>query len=117
MSYDIELLNKEGKRYTIEPTITGGTQELGGNISTWINITYNYSWYYQKYLDKEKGIRWLYNRKAKDCITKLETAISKCENPELSEDYWKATEGNCIRPLKILLDWCRRFPEGVFDGD
>lgn len=118
MSYDIYYEDLEGKQFQIEPLQEGGTQQLGGNTETWLNVTYNYSWYYYKHLDSEKGIRWLYGRHGSDCVKKLEEAIEPFKDHKpYDSDYWADTPGNCIRPLKIFLDWVKRFPEGVFRGD
>jgi hypothetical protein len=100
MSYDISYKSKSGKEYSS------------------VNITYNYSWFYYHFLDKEKGIRWLYGKKGKDCIKRLKKAIKPFENYSVYEnDYWADTPGNCVAPLKTLLSWCEDFPDGVFEGD
>jgi len=118
MSYDIDLLDNSGKHFQLgEPHEEGGTYQVGGTKDTTLNITYNYGWYYYEYLDKEKGIRWLYGRKGKDCIERLKAAIKHFENEPVHTDYWANTPGNCIRPLKTLLRWCEQFPEGTFKGD
>ena len=120
MSYDINLIDPETQE-TFELTKSlreGGIQQIGGNTETWFNITYNYSWYYYHFLDKEDGIRWLYGKKAKDCIERLEKAIEPFKNYQVYEDdYWANTPGNCVKALKILLEWCKEFPEGIFKGD
>jgi len=119
MSYNIKLKDENGKLFTLnEPLEEGGTQKLGGNTKTWFNVTYNYAWYYYMFLDKEKGIRWLYGKKAKDCIERLEKAIEPFKDVSpYKRDYWVPVSGNCVHPLKIFLEWCKKFPEGVFDGD
>jgi len=118
MSYDIYLKDKDGNNFALEvPLEEGGIQLVGGNIDTWLNVTYNYSWYYKQYLDKKKGIRWLYGRKAKDCIKRLEKAIEPFKDAPTYKDYWAPTPGNCVKPLKIFLEWCKKYPEGVFTGD
>ena len=117
MSYDISLRDSNGNRFRIEPLQEGGTQQIGGNTETWLNVTYNYSWYYYMFLDKEEGIRWLYGKKAKDCAKRLERAIEPFKKHGRYKDYWADTPGNCIIPLKIFLEWCKKFPEGIFEGD
>lgn len=59
MSYDIIYKSKSGKEYSS------------------VNITYNYSWFYYHFLDKEKGIQWLYGKKGKDCIRTDDTFRSR----------------------------------------
>jgi len=118
MSYDIQLLDRYGNPFKLKtPLKEGGIYEIGGNRETNLNITYNYSWYYYMFLDKNKGIRALYGKKAKNCKKILEKAIAPCENCKPNKDYWAETPGNCIIPLKIFLDWCNNFPDGVFKGD
>lgn len=119
MSYDIELLDKNKKMYLLDkPLEEGGTHEWGGNMETCLNITYNYGWYYYMFLSKTKGIRWLYGKKAKNCTKRLKEAIKPCIDCQPYErDYWASTPGNCIKPLKIFLIWCKKYPEGTFEGD
>lgn len=117
MSYDLNYKDKNGNLFELgEITEEGGTYAKE-NTLTKLNITYNYSWYYYHFLDKTKGIRWLYKKKGKDCVERLKKAIKPFEKDLGYKDYWADTPGNCVKPLKILLNWCERFPEGVFDGD
>lgn len=118
MSYDLEYKDEADKLFDLgEVTEEGGTYAVG-NTKTELNITYNYSWYYYQFLDKEKGIRWLYNKQGKECIEKLKQAIEPFkDSPVYEEDYWANTPGNCVKPLKILLNWCEKFPDGLFYGD
>lgn len=117
MSYDIDYLDEGGKYFELgKPMEEGGTYGVG-NTNTELNITYNYSWYYYHFLDKEKGIRWLYGKKGKECIARLGKAIKHFEGEPTYKNYWADTPGNCVKPLKILLSWCKNFPEGTFSGD
>jgi len=118
MSYDIDYTNPEGDKYVLDvPLSEGGTQEMNGNTDTWLNVTYNYAWYYYQFLDKEKGIRWLYGKKGKDCIERIKEAIEPFKDHPTYRDYWACTPGNCVKPLKIFLEWCEKHPEGEFSGD
>jgi len=119
MSYSIKYTNEKGECFKLDKKHTeGGTYVDGGTYDTELNITYNYSWYYYLFLDKEKGIRWLYGKKGKDCIEKLNQAIEPFkEELPYEHDYWANTPGNCVKPLRILLSWAEQFPEGVFSGD
>jgi len=117
MSYDIYLKDENGNTYEVEPFSEGGTQKIGGSTETWLNVTYNYSFYYYKYIDKDMGIRWLYGKKANHCIHRLAYAIEQFPNEPTYQDYWAPTVGNAIHALKILIEWCNKFPDGVFSGD
>ena len=118
MSYDIYLKDENGNTYETEPFFEGGIQLVRGCSETYLNITYNYSWYYYKYLDEKEGIRYLYGKRAEDCIGRLYNAIN--EFPDIAayeRDYWCPCPGNCSHALSILLSWCYKFPNGIFEGD
>lgn len=119
MSWDILLLNPEDDYtpYELPEAHNGGSFDcLGGCLITDINVTYNYSWYYYKYLDKEKGIRVLHEMIAKDTIPLLEKAIEPFkEMPPYPKDYWADTPGNCVKILKIFLEWAILFPNGKWE--
>ena len=119
MSFDLMLRDTDGNLFALdEPETWCGTQPVGGYTESELNITYNYSWYYRRFLDEELGIRWLYGRTAKDCVARLEKAIEPFKDMRRYEkDYWADTPGNCVAPLIVLLGWCRKFPDGVFSGD
>lgn len=122
MSYDIDLVDENGNRYQLdEPHHEGGTQPVCGWSETHINITWNYSWFYYHFLDHEKGIRWLYDRKASDCLPRLKACLLEFGTPfgsqGVEEDYWKPTPSNCMIPIRMLIEWCEKFPDGVFKGD
>lgn len=119
MSYDIDYVDDEGDYFVLDkPHKEGGTFVLDGTRDTCLNVTYNYSWYYYHYVDKEKGIRWLYGKRGRECIERLRKAIEPFEDQELYiHNYWLATPGNCIKPLWIFLAWCEKWPNGIFKGD
>lgn len=75
MSYDINLVDEKGMICTVENYQEGGTYVLGGVNRASLNITYNYAPFFYKFLDNEKGIRWLYGKKGEECVTRLERAI------------------------------------------
>lgn len=92
----------------------GGTHVMGGIGRAELNITWNYSeWYYQE-LDRKDGLQWLKGKKAKDCMERLERAVTALGTNQNS-DYWKSTRGNAGYALNILLGWARLHPEGVFE--
>jgi len=119
MSYDIYLADKNGDTFSLdEPLEEGGTYVLGGSTETHLNVTYNYSWYYYKYINNKDGIRYLYGKSGKDCIKILEKAIKPFKDDIPRKDYWDgSSRGNCVKPLKIFLDWCNKYPSGIFHGD
>ena len=116
MSYDIEFKDPNGNLYEVLKPHFGGTYQSGGNTETEINITYNYCWLYYGYMG-EKGIRELYGKTGAECIDLLKSVCDMFKYHFTCKNYWKATPGNCVAPLKILLGWCEKWPEGVFSGD
>lgn len=134
MSYDVSL-EQDGKPVKVDQHEEGGTYALGGIEEASLNITYNYSWFYYRYIDKKEGLRWLYGKKAKDCIGILELAVEELgtKQYEVQEsgfnlmdksthhlkhvDYWAPTPGNAGHALNILLQWAKKYPEAVFSGD
>lgn len=118
MSYDIWLEDKSGEKVVLDEPIemVMGTMRVGGETEANVNITYNYAPVLYKYVDKEEGIRWLYGKKAKDTIDKLESVISELKD-DVSEDYWECTEGNAKRSLENLLNLAKMFPEAKWNGD
>lgn len=115
MSYDISLV-KNKKSVTVELHREGGTYCLSGIDRAELNITYNYSWFFHRFLDAEDGIRWLYGKKAKDCIKLLEKAVEDLGTDRF-DDYWAPTPGNAGYALSILLGWAKENPDAVFEGD
>lgn len=116
MSYDVYLNELNGDICKVEKHSEGGTFVLGGTTDAHLNITWNYVGYFCEHIDKQQGIRWLYNKKAKDCIQRLEEAVKKL-GTERDDDYWAPTAGNAGYALSILLGWAKENPKGVFGGD
>lgn len=118
MSYDLRLIDKKTKK-TLQlkekHNLKGGTYEIGGTSYAWLNVTYNYSSFFYQIFG-EKGIRTLYGMNGKDSISVLEDGISKLGD-DVSDDYWKATEGNAKSALKNLLILAKACPDGVWEGD
>jgi hypothetical protein len=115
MSYDIDLSYPDDLAQ-VENHADGGTYVLGGTTDASLNITYNYGRFYREHLDKEQGIRWLYNKKASETIDRLQKAVEDLGTTR-DADYWKATPGNAGYALAILLSWARQHPEAVWSGD
>ena len=107
-------LRKDDEIVPVDSFEAGGTYCLGGSEEADLNITYNYSEFYYKHLDKEAGLRWLHGRKAKDCLGRLPKA-SVALGIERDDDYWAATPGNAGRALVILLNRAKLNPEAIFN--
>ncbi len=119
MSYDINLcdpVTNKTLHAKFKHEVSGGTLCVGGTTEMWLNITYNYSKFYRKVIDEEKGIRFIYGKTGAESIPILEKAIDRL-NDDADEDYWKATEGNAKRALYGLLTFARLRPDGIWDGD
>ena len=120
MSYDIELLDPITKK-VIELNdphfVRGGTYAVHGTKRLELNITYNYSKHF-KWLGElgEKGIRSIYGKTAQESIPILMGAAARLKN-DVSEDYWKATEGNAKWALMQLLSIAEMRLDGIWDGD
>lgn len=116
MGYDVYMVDENGNSVEVERFYEGETCPVGGCVIADIGIAYNYAEFFYDTIDKEIGIRWIYNRPMNECIERLETAISIL-GTDKDDDYWKATAGNAGHALKILLGWARNNPECHFEGD
>lgn len=105
---------------------------MSGTNEMWLNITYNYAfWFYKEYAFGKDGIRSIYGLSGAESIPVLKKAIAGLEstNEELPEEemqkyieqgvtgYWVATRENAIRPLYQLLAMAQMRPDGVWEGD
>lgn len=61
MSSDVRLVDKEtGATLTSHKSIAeGGTYVMPGTKEMALNVTWNYSIFYYKFLDKDEGLKWL----------------------------------------------------------
>lgn len=119
MSYDIYLVDPVTRETLLADNnhhMTGGTYRVGGTRELHLNVTYNYSNYLQKFIDEEKGIRYIYGMSGIESIPVLKGAIRKLSD-DTSDDYWESTEGNVKRALIKLLTIAEMRPDGVWDGD
>lgn len=89
-----------------------------------LNVTYNYSWFYYKFLDTIDGLEYLYGKKGSECLPRLEYCLAQlCSkgmgNGKFSydKDYWAPTAGNAAVPIKTFIEWCKEHPDGIFEGD
>ena len=119
MSYDIELLDpvtKEVIELETPHQFKGGTYQVGGSNLAELNITYNYSTFYYKYICEKNGIRSLYGKTGKECISIISTAIQNLGS-EPDEDYWNATPGNAGKALQDLLTLIQKHPNCIVNGN
>ena len=85
MSYDIDFKDPEtGECFEIAPHQEGGTIQVGGCSTTKLNVTYNYGFFFQHFLDKRKGIRWLYGKTGAEVVQRLEKAVGILGTQEYS---------------------------------
>lgn len=115
MSYDV-ILEENGEIVNVDRHSEGGIICVGGSTTADLNITYNYVYFFRKSLSPRKGIRWLYGKKAKDTVKRLEKAVREL-GTKRDPDYWKATPGNAGYALSVLLRWAKQHPEAVWKGD
>lgn len=94
----------------------GGTYRIGGTDKAEFNITYNYGWFFYRFLDKDDGIRWLYRKTGAETVERLNQAVSEL-GINRYRDYWAPTPGNAGAALSRLLMWARQYPDGIFYGD
>jgi hypothetical protein len=118
MSYDLYIVGDDGTTLRLKETthdVRGGTYVLGGTSEARINITYNYTSWFQKALGKE-GIDTLYGKKTADTTQLLLEAIGKLHG-EPVDNYWEPAEGNVRKALIDCLSLALLFPDGTWTGD
>ena len=116
MGYYIQLTDKSGDPVQVTQHKSGSTYLNGGTTEAEINITYNYAKYFKETIDKDNGIRWIYNKTGEMCIPRLHSAVREL-GTVTDEDYWSATPGNVGHILSILLAWAKLHPNAIFMGD
>ena len=117
MSYSVSMKNEDGSICQVPSHTEGGNIVLGGTTDANMNITYNYSWFYYRCLDKDKGLRWLYGKSGHEVTHRVSKAVQELGTNKYAKDYWADTPGNAGAALKVLLDWAVMNPNGVFYGD
>jgi len=117
MSYSIEMRNEDGSKCQVPNHTEGGNIVAGGTTDADMSVTYNYSWFYYKYLDKDKGLRWLYGKTGHEATHRLSEAVQELGTNRYMKDYWADTPGNAGWALNVLLDWAIVNPDGFFRGD
>lgn len=118
MSYDIEIIDpntRERIEFDEPLDIRGGTYQLGGTTTAWLNITYNYSPFFCDIFG-ENGIRTIYGMNVRESMPLLLDAMLNLKgNP--AECYWDATEGNARAAIMELMMLGMRALEGEWAGD
>ena len=75
MSFDVSLEDENGNPVKVPNHREGGTCVEGACIGTGfisgtdeaeLNVTYNYSKFYYQHLNKEEGLRWIHEKKARN---------------------------------------------------
>lgn len=118
MSYDINLIDPvthEVITFDSPHDLRGGTYALGGALTAWLNITYNYSQFYYKHFG-EQGIRTIYGMTAGESIPLIQSVIDKLGD-DVTDNYWDSTEGNAKAALIDLLELAKMAPYGIWEGD
>lgn len=113
MSFWVDLNDASDKNVSVFPFREGGTYDLLGSTEARLNVTYNYSSFYYKHLNPEKGLRWLDGKRASETIEALASAVTVL-GTEQDEDYWEPTAGNAGYALSILLGWAKQYPDAIW---
>ena len=116
MSYSITLEYQGEDPAIVDRHEEGGCVLIGGSPEAAMDITYNYSKFFDSTIDAKEGIRWLYGKFGFECIERLKKAIWNLGTWQ-DEDYWESTPGNAGYALSILLEWAMQHPDAVFRGD
>ena len=96
-----EHFQKQIVRFDEPHMLRGGTYIIGGTAEAWLNITYNYSSFYEEFLGG-KGINDLDGKSVRETIPKMMEAACKMQG-KTDADYWAKTEGNARKALLDLI--------------
>ena len=117
MSYDIYIKDpRTNKPYLRSDAVKeGGTQQIGGQATTELNMTTNYG---KVFRSVGFDIKNLYGKTCKSAMPKIRNAMQKIKNQYNSgdyadHDYWAATPGNAYHALNVLYDMCEQYPKGI----
>ena len=116
MGYSIKLLDEMGEPVIVRRHQEGSNYVCTGTTDASIDITYNYSRYFVEHIDSVVGIRFLYGKRAFECVDILENAVDSL-GKVTDNDYWKRTPGNAGHVLSVLLEWANEYPNAIFMGD
>lgn len=122
MGYDFDLVEH------FKPCKHCGRSDSGRSESLY--TSWNHGWAFYEYLDKKKGLRWLYGKTGIRTRERLETMLECLEqlngwkincdtNPEIG-DGWNNVElavGNAHYFAKHILETAKKLPKGTWGGD
>ena len=121
------MVDKEGNLYQTEPFTEGSHCSRSGKSenTTQVCVTYNYAWFFYKFMDNEKGIEAIYGLTGKETLPMIRKMLDELcskgmgngEHISVKDDYWLPTPLNVSNILRLLESWCIKFPEGTFRGD
>lgn len=95
------MLNKDGE--LVPDTITDAK----------INITYNYRSFYYKYLNREKGIRWLYDKTGETVLPKLKELFVRLMFLAANWNDEHITDEIIQNNYKIAVEASKYFQSGI----
>lgn len=116
MSWGVRLVDDNDHAVEVDSHQSGGTVAMGGSTTATCSVTWNYSYFYYKEIDKEDGFMWLDGKKAADTIEVLERAVEALDTEPHSEvdSYWIPSLGNAGKQLVILLQWAKEHPDATW---
>ena len=101
--------------------------------------SYNHAWAFYDFLDKDQGLRWIYDKTGEECIEPLEKMLETMrtlsgwhlnfENQAgkmyydigtkrmVPYDGWSTTIGNAYWFSNRILITCKKYPKGRWSGD
>lgn len=119
MGYDFDLVERFKECKHCGRSDKGESRDL--------YTSYNHSWAFYAYLDKKDGLRWLYGKKGRNTVKRLETMLEclehlegwnrNCDNHPEDGDGWAVTVGNAYYFAKRILETAKELPKGVWSGD
>ena len=113
MGWDIQYVDENGDCVKVDNLTYGSTVAIGGSDDADMSLTWNYSPFYFRSVNKDTGLRWINLQKGEDVKEVLEKAVKEL-GTEQAEDYWADTPGNAGHALSILLRWIEKNPKGIF---
>tara|TARA_R110002033_G_scaffold5712_8_gene24086 strand:+ start:4837 stop:5175 length:339 start_codon:yes stop_codon:yes gene_type:complete len=107
-----------------------------GNGATELYYSYNHSWIFREYFDREQGFRKIYDYKGKDLIPKLEVLREIIRehlapetynwnyktHPHIIKDCWASRSpieafSNCYNGITEIIEGAKKDLEGYYYGD
>ncbi len=126
MSYNVKLTDpKTGYVIVIDSkhSMPSMLQQLDGSDELSIRVTYNYGSILSRVInhvetpsDYKAGLRSLYGLTGGEAIPILKNAIAQLGS-DVSNNYFKATEGNVKEVLLQVLAMSEMRPDGIWKGD